>query len=70
MHSYLNYANIAWGSTQKIKLSTLYCQEKHPIRLLSFKDQFTHPRPHFKEIGTSNLTSYALVIVVHIYGIQ
>ena len=55
MHSYLNYANIAWGSTQKTKLSTLYRQQKHDIRLLSFKDQFTHSRPHFKETGALNI---------------
>ena len=55
MHSYLNYANIAWGSTQKTKLSTLYPQQKHAIRLLSFKDQFTHSRPLFKEIGALNI---------------
>ena len=55
VHSYLNYANIAWGSTQKTKLSTLYRQQKHAIRLLSFKDQFTHSRPLFKEIGGLNI---------------
>ena len=53
--SYLNYANIACGSTQKTKLSTLYRQQKHAIRLLSFKDQFTHSRPLFKEIGALNV---------------
>ena len=40
VHSYLKYANIAWGATQKTKLSTLYCQQKHANRLVSFKDQF------------------------------
>ena len=44
VHSYLNYANLAWGSTQKTKLSTFYCQQKHSSRLLSFKGQFTHSR--------------------------
>ena len=38
LHSYLNYANIAWGSAQKTKFSTLYDQQKHAIRLLSFKE--------------------------------
>ena len=55
VHSYLNYANIAWGSTQKTKLSTLYRQQKHTIRLLSFKEQFTHSRPLLKEIGALNI---------------
>ena len=50
--SYLNYANLAWGSTQKTKLSTLYRQQKHSIRLLSFKD---HSRPLFKYIGALNI---------------
>ena len=55
VHSYLNYANLAWGSTQNTKLSTLYRQQKHSIRLLSCKDQFTHSRPLFKEIGALNI---------------
>ena len=44
---YLNHVNLAWGSTQKMKLSTLYRQQKNSIRLLSLKDQFTHSRPLF-----------------------
>ena len=55
MHSYLNYANIAWGSTQKTKLSTLYCQQNPAITLLSLKDQFTHSRTFFKGIGALNI---------------
>ena len=55
VHCYLNYANIAWGSTQKNKLSTLYRQQKHAIRLLSFTDQFTHCRLLFKENGALNI---------------
>ena len=55
MDSYLNCASLAWGSTQKNKFSTLYHQQKHSIRLLSFKDQFTHARPLFKEIDALNI---------------
>ena len=55
MHSYSNYVNIAWGSTQKTKSCTLYRQQKHAIRLLNFKDQFTHSRPFFKEISALNI---------------
>ena len=55
VHSYLNYANLVWGSTQKTKFATLYRQQKHSIRLLSFKDHFTHSRPLFKEIGALNI---------------
>ena len=31
VHSYLNYGNIAWGSTHKSKLEALYRQQKHAI---------------------------------------
>ena len=55
VHNYLNCANLAWGSTQKIKLSTSYPQEKHSISLLSFKDQCTHSRPLFNQIGVLNI---------------
>ena len=55
VHSYLSYTNIVWSSTQKTKLSTLYRQQKHAVRLLSFKDQFTHSRPLFKEISALNI---------------
>ena len=50
VHSYFSYANFAWSSTQKTKLSTLYCQQKLSIRSLRFKDQFTHSRPFFKDM--------------------
>ena len=55
MHSYLNLANLAWGATQKTKLSSLYCQPKHSIRLLSFKDHFIHSIPLFKKTGALNI---------------
>ena len=54
VHSYLNYANLAWGSTQKAKFF-LYRQQNHSIRLLSFKDQLTLSRHLFKEIGALNI---------------
>ena len=55
VHSYLKYANLAWGFTQKTHLSTLYHQQKHLIRLLSFKDQIRHSRPISKKIGALNI---------------
>ena len=53
VYIYLNYANGACGSPQKI--TTLYCQQKHSIRLLRFKHQFSHSRPLSKRIGTLNV---------------
>ena len=31
--SYLNYANIAWGSTYRTKLKTIYFHQKHTVRI-------------------------------------
>ena len=59
-YSYLNYANLAWGSTKKSKLSILYRQQKYSIRLLSSKDQLTHSRPLFKAIDALNI--YEIII--------
>ena len=55
MHSYKLCKYRLGFSTQKTKLSTLYRQQTHAIRLLSFKDQFTHSTPRFKEIGALNI---------------
>ena len=32
IHGYLNYANIAWASTSKSKLESLYRCQKHVVR--------------------------------------
>ena len=55
VHSYLNYANLACCSTQKTKCSTLFRQYKQSIRLIRFKDQFTHSKRLFKEIAALNM---------------
>ena len=48
IHSYLNYANIAWASTNKSNLISLYCHQKHAIRIINDKDRFAHTKPLFK----------------------
>ena len=44
-HSYLNYVNIAWGSTYRNKLKTIYFHQKHAVRFVFNKDKLTHSRP-------------------------
>ena len=48
IHSYLNYANIAWASTNKSNLISLYRHQKHAIRIIYDKDRFAHTKPLFK----------------------
>ena len=45
MHSYLNYANIAWASTYFTKLKTIHYQQKHAARIIFYEDILTHSRP-------------------------
>ena len=54
-HSYLNYGNIAWASTSKTKLESLYRRQKHAVRVINFKDRFTHTSPLFKEMKILSL---------------
>ena len=37
INCYLNYANIAWASTNKSKLQALYRHQKHAARIINFK---------------------------------
>ena len=48
VHSYLSYANIAWASAHKTKLSSLYRNQKHAVRIINLKDRFTHAKPLFQ----------------------
>ena len=42
IHNYVNYANIAWASTNKSKLQRFYRCQKHAARIIYHKDWYTH----------------------------
>ena len=46
--SYLNYGSIAWASTNKSDLISLYRHQKHAIRIIYDKDRFAHTKALFK----------------------
>ena len=48
IHNYLNYANNAWASTNKLNLIYLYRHQKHAIRTIYDKDPFSYMEPLFK----------------------
>ena len=58
IHSYLNYAIIAWASTNKSNFISLYRHQKHAIRIIDNKDRFTHMKPLFKHANA--LTVYEI----------
>ena len=39
IYSYINYANIAWSSTNRSKLSKLFNKQKHASRIILFQDR-------------------------------
>ena len=55
IHSYINYANIAWGGTHKSKLLPMLRQQKHAARIIFFKDKQSHARPLMREMKAINI---------------
>jgi len=55
INSYLSYANIAWASTHKTKLSSLYKRQKLASRIIFYKDKRTHANPLLKQMNALNV---------------
>ena len=55
IHSYLNYANIAWASTYFTKLKTIHYQQKHVARITFNEDILTNSRPPLRLPNALNI---------------
>ena len=55
IHSYLNYANIAWGSVPKTRLKNLFIKQKHAVRTVFRANRFTHSKPLFRQMKVLNV---------------
>ena len=55
IHSYLNYANIAWESMYVTKLKRVYLKQNHAVRIVFNKDKLTHSIPLFKNLNALNV---------------
>ena len=55
IHSYKNYANIAWGSTYSTKLKTIYFHQKHAVRIVFNEDKLTHSPPLLRALHALNV---------------
>ena len=58
INHYLNYANIAWASTNKSKRKAVYCHKKHAARVINFKDKSPSVKPLLEQIKA--MTVYAM----------
>ena len=55
IHTYINYGNIAWGSTNRANLKKINSLQKHGIRIIHCKDRFAHARALFWESKILNV---------------
>ena len=55
VHTYLNYANIAWPGTQKTKLKVINIKQKHAVRIIFNEDRLCYSRPLLKTLNTLNV---------------
>ena len=55
IHSYLNYANIAWASTHFTKLKTISYKQKQATRIVFNEDRLCHSRPLLRELNALNI---------------
>ena len=55
IHSYLNYANIAWARTYQTKLKTFHYHQKHAERIVFNQEKLTHSRPLLRSLNALNV---------------
>ena len=48
IHTYLNYANLSWGSTNRTNLKELLCHQKHAVRIINNRKRLDHTNELFK----------------------
>ena len=55
IHSYINYANLVWGSTNRTYLRKINSQQEHPLRLMHNKNRFYHSKKLFESCEILNV---------------
>ena len=55
IHTYLNYENLTWASTNRTNLKKLLSQQKHAIRTVNNKTRFEHTKQVFNSQKILNI---------------
>ena len=55
IHSYINYANIAWASSCKTNLKRIILKQKQAVWIIFHRDRLTHARPLMKKLNALNV---------------
>ena len=63
IHTFLNYANLSWGSPNRINLKELFSQQKHAVRIISSRTRFDHTNELFKSQKILNIYKLNLLSV-------
>ena len=64
IHSYINYANIAWASSFKTGLKKILLKQKQAVRIIFHKDRLTHSRPLMYKLNALNVYQINLYQVI------
>ena len=64
IHSYLNYANIAWASTRISKVKPLLYKQKQAARIIFNEGHLSHSKPLFKILNFLNV--YKIKLYQHL----
>jgi hypothetical protein len=68
IHCYINYANIAWCSSNVSKIKKLLNKQKHAVRIISSAGRFTHSKELFKNhqiLNIFQLNLYQILIFMY-----
>ena len=55
IHTDLNYANVAWASTHKIKLKKVQSKQKHALRIIFNQSKTSPSEPLFLSLNVLNI---------------
>ena len=71
IHTYLSYANLFWGSTNRTNLKKLLSQQKHAVQIINNKTHFDHTTKLFKSQKKLNIYKLnILTVTVFMYQIR
>ena len=55
IHSYLNYANIAWACNNQTKLKTVHYHQRYAVQIVFNQEKPTHSRPLLRSLNALNV---------------
>ena len=55
IHSFINYANLTWGSRHKTNLKKIHSQQKHALIIVYNKDRYYHTKELFRSCNVLNV---------------